>query len=120
MARTLRRHDLGEWVGRFRSESPVSKTPTALILELGDGGWDLYGHPRGAAREQIDYDARFEADGNSVVVSHEGDANTYRWSVRGTDLALAWQKTTYAPSKGIPEEVFQRALYMTARFHRTG
>ena len=91
-----------------------------LALEISEGGWDLYGHPRGGAREEIDYDAQFEVDGKTVVVSHEGDSNTYRWSVRGNALTLAWRKTTYEPNKGIPEEVFQRALYMTATFHRTG
>lgn len=120
MVRALREHDLAEWVGRFRTNSPVSTTPTALILEISAGGWDLYGQPRGSAREEIDYDAQFEVDGDRVVVSHEGDSNTYSWSVRGKDLSLAWQKTTYEPHQGIPEEVFQRALYMTAKFHRTG
>jgi hypothetical protein len=54
------------------------------------------------------------------VVSHEGDSNAYRWSVDGEYLTLTWQKTTYPPYGAIPEEVFQRALYMTARFKRVG
>jgi hypothetical protein len=118
LVRTLREHDLAEWVGRFRANSPVSKTPTSLMLEISDGGWDLYGAPRGSSREEIDYDAHFEVEGNTVVVTHEGDSNTYRWSVRGDQLTLEWQKTTYGPNNGIPEEVFQRALYMTRIFSR--
>ena len=35
-------------------------------------------------------------------------------------LMLTWQKTTYPPHMGSPEEVFQRALYMTAKFKRVG
>jgi hypothetical protein len=63
---------------------------------------------------------RYEQDGDQIVAGSEGDSNTYRWSVDGTYLPLTWQKTTYPPRLGIPEEVFQRALYMTAKFDRVG
>ena len=63
---------------------------------------------------------RYEQDGDRLVASYEGDSNTYRWSVDGKYLTLTWQETTYQPHMGIPEEVFQRALYMTARFKRVG
>jgi hypothetical protein len=33
-------------------------------------------------------------------------------------LLLEWLETTYGGYKGIPEEVFQRALYMTSEFGR--
>jgi hypothetical protein len=59
-------------------------------------------------------------DGDTVVVSHEGDSNTYRWAVDGEALKLTWLETTYGRNKGIPEQVFQRALYMTADFRRAG
>ncbi len=120
MTRTLREHGLGAWVARFEQNAPVSDTPTALVLEIRDGSWDLYGQPRGGQREEIDYDAQFEVDGDAVVVSHEGDSNTYRWAVEGEALKLTWLDTTYGRNKGIPEEVFQRALYMTTDFRRAG
>jgi hypothetical protein len=120
MTRTLREHGLGDWVARFERNAPVSNTPTALVLEIRDGSWDLYGRPRGGQREEIDYDAQYEVDGDNVVVSHEGDSNTYRWAVEGESLKLAWLETTYGRNNGIPEEVFQRALYMTADFRRAG
>jgi hypothetical protein len=118
MTRTLREQGLGEWVARFEQNAPISGTPTALVLETRDGDWDLYGQPRGGQREEIDYDAQFEVDGNKVVVSHEGDSNTYRWAVEGEALKLTWLDTTYGRNRGIPEQVFQRALYMTADFRR--
>ena len=59
-------------------------------------------------------------DGDTVVVSHGADSNTYRWSVEGGVLELTWLETTYPPYKGIPEEVFQRALYETADFRPAG
>jgi hypothetical protein len=120
MTRTLHKQGLGEWVGRFEQNAPVPDTPTALVLELRGGDWDLYGQPRGGQREEIDYDAQFEVDGDTVVVSHEGDSNTYRWAVEGEALKLTWLETTYGPNMGIPEQVFQRALYMTADFRRAG
>jgi len=63
---------------------------------------------------------QFEVDGDTVVVSHEGDSNTYRWAVDGEALKLTWLETTYGRNQGIPEQVFQRALYMTADFRRAG
>ena len=50
--------------------------------------------------------------------SHEGDSNTYRGSL--SDDCSAWQEQDdVCADEGILEEVFQRALYMTADFHRT-
>ena len=119
MTRTVREQGLAKWVDRFAQNAPISETPTSLILEIGDGAWDLYGQAQGARREEIDYDAQVEVDGNTVAASHEGDSNTYRWSVRGDVLELTWLKTTYGRNEGVPEEVFQRALYMTTNFRRT-
>jgi hypothetical protein len=120
MTRTLREQGLGEWVARFEQNAPVSDRPTVLVLEVRDGAWDLYGQPRGGQREEIDYDAQYKVDGETVVVSHEGDSNTYRWAVEDEALRLTWLDTTYGRNKGIPEQVFQRALYMTADFRRAG
>jgi hypothetical protein len=118
-AETLREARLAKWVGGFKRNAPISDVPTALILEIREGAWDLYGQPQGGQRQEIDYDAEYEVDGDTVVVSHEGDSNTYRWSVSDDVLKLTWLKTTYGAHEGIPEEVFQRALYMTADFRRT-
>ena len=115
--KTLRKHELTKWIKRFGPLSPVSPG-TALILEIDDGTWDLYGKSKGTPREEIDYDADYELDGDTVVVSHEGESNTYRWSVEDDTLRLMWLDTTYGGYKGIPEEVFQRALYMTEEFKR--
>jgi hypothetical protein len=119
MAKTLRAAGLTKSIRGFKRNAPISDAPTELILKIGEGTWDLYGQPEAGAREEIDYDAQYEVDGDIVVVSHEGDSNTYRWSVNDHLLSLSWIRTTYEPHEGIPEEVFQRALYMTADFHRT-
>jgi len=100
MTRTLRDHDLAKWVRRFEKNAPIGDAPTRLILELRDGDWNLSGEPQGGAPEGIDTDSRYEIDGDRIVASHEGDSNTYRWSVRGDSLTLTWQKTSYGPYKG--------------------
>jgi hypothetical protein len=148
MKRTLRVHGLAKWVGRFAKNAPIGKSPTALVLEIDtrDGfpgypfDWHLYAEPEAGSRKRmIDYrmqtdhwggqdlpdvprgpGLRYEQDGDQLVASYEGDSNTYRSAVDGKYLTLTWLKTTYPPHMGIPEEVFQRALYMTARFKRVG
>ena len=54
-----------------------------------------------------------------IEVSVRADVHD-RSAVDGNYLTLTWLTTTYPPHMGIPEEVFQRALYMTARFKRAG
>jgi hypothetical protein len=44
---------------------------------------------------ELGYDAGYEIKGDTVVVSHEGDANTYRWAVGGERLDLTRLDTKY-------------------------
>ena len=136
MSRTLRDHGLARWIGRFAKLAPIGRTPTALVLEIDTRDylypldWHLFAEREAGARKTlIDYrmqaespagGLQYEQDGGQLVVSHDGESNAYRWSVDGKDLTLTWQKTTYPPHMGIPEEVFQRALYMTAKFRKVG
>jgi hypothetical protein len=64
-----------------------------LIPEICDGAWDFYGRPQGS-REEITTTAEYQGDVNCVVVSQEGDSNTYRWSVRSDVLRLTRMETT--------------------------
>jgi hypothetical protein len=115
---TLREAGLGEHVGKFGQNAPISDAPTSLILEVGDD-WDLSGQTEGEQPTEIDYDAEYKVEGDEVVVTHSEGSNTFRWSVNGDVLKLTWLETTLGSFKGVPEEAFQRALYMTASFHRT-
>jgi hypothetical protein len=115
---TLREAGLGEHIAEFEQNAPISGVPTALILDVGDE-WDLYGHGQGESRKEIDYNAEYVVEGNEVVVNHSEGSNTFRWSVNGDVLKLTWLETTFASDTGVPEEAFQRALYMTAEFRRT-
>jgi hypothetical protein len=40
--------------------------------------------------------------------------------VDGDTLTLTWLETTYGDYKGIPEEVFQTAFYMSGEFEKQG
>lgn len=115
---TLRKYGLGKYIKPFQALAPDPSADIVFTLEIREGRWDLYGETGGGAAEPLDYDARYEVDGKKVVVSHEGESNTYGWSVSGDTLRLTWLGTTYKSVGGIPEEVLQRALYMTSEFER--
>jgi len=113
---TLRRYDLAEFIKPFRPLTPIP-APTVLILVIEDE-WDLYGKSEGKPRQEIDYDADYVVEGSKVIVKHADGSNTHRWSVEGDTLTIEWLGSTLPPFQGIPEEVFQRALYMTIDFTR--
>ena len=114
---TVRRYGLGRWVDDFRENAPFDGD-TALTLTIESGAWDLYGVSGGGQPEPIDYDADYEIDGDMVVFHHSDGSNTYRWTVDHDTLRLRFVRSTLPGYRGIPEEVFQRALYMTATFVR--
>ena len=114
---TLRRSGLAKWIPRFRSETPITE-PMTLVLVVTPKQWDLYGKPRGKPRFEIDYDARLTVRGNTLDKIHSSGYTTLRWSVQGRLLRLRWLSTTEPPFNGIPDKVFQYALYMTRAFTR--
>ncbi len=115
---TLRRQGFGEWIERFHKIPPITKV-TVLDLSIEGGQWNLYGESEGG-REPIDYDAEYEIDGDTVTFHHSDGSNTHRWIVDGDTLSLEFVKGTMPPYEGVPDEVFQRALYMTEAFTRQG
>ena len=114
---TVRRHGLGRWVKAYRNNAPFVDD-TVLTLTIEDGAWDLYGRTEGGQSEPIDYDAEYEIDGDTVVFHHSDGSNTYRWEVDDDVLRLRFERSTLPAYRGIPDEVFQRALYMTTTFAR--
>ena len=113
---TLRKHGLKKWIKQFRDESPI-QTDTALVLDVGDG-WVLSGEAEGGAPEKIDYTTDYEVRDDEVEAMHDDGSNVYRWTVEGETLKLEWLRTTFPAHEGIPEEAYQRALYMTAEFKK--
>jgi hypothetical protein len=117
---TIRRHGFGRWVEDYRANAPFSGD-TVLTLTIENGAWDLYGESDGGAPEPIDYNAEYEIRGDTVVFHHSDGSNTYRWAVDGDTLRLHFVKTTFPLVPGqTPEEVYQRALYMTEAFTKQG
>ncbi len=120
MEGTLSEAGLEQHTAAFAKNAPVSDDPTVLTLDVGDD-WDLLGQVQGGPRTKIDFDAQYEVTGDTVVVTHgAGTSNTYHWSVEEDVLELTWLEGNAPPYKGVPDEVFQRALYMTADFDRAG
>jgi hypothetical protein len=116
---TLRREGFSRFVKDFRANAPFS-TDTVLILSIEGGQWNLYGESQGKPAEPIDYDAEYEIDGDTVTFHHSSGSNTYQWTVEADELRLEFVKSTLPPYEGVPEEVFQRALYMTQSFTKRG
>ena len=111
---TLRRQGFGKYVKDYRANAPFG-ADTVLVLSIEDGQWNLYGEVDGK-QEPIDYDAEYEIDGDTVTFHHSDGSNTHRWTVDGDTLSLEFVKSTMPAYEGIPDEVFQRALYMTETF----
>jgi hypothetical protein len=55
-------------------------------------------------------------DGDLITVIHGDGTRTLLWAVDGDTLALDSIETTLGSTGGIPDEVFQVALYTTAEF----
>jgi hypothetical protein len=113
---TLRKHGLGKYIEKLKTEPPF-QGETVLILDVKDE-WDLYGESDGGQRAEIDYDAEYLVKGDTVKVTHSTGSTTHRWSVDGDRLTLEWVSTTQPDYNGVPDEVYQRALYMTSEFTR--
>lgn len=113
---TLDGSGLSEFIDEFRAHAPF-EGETVLVLEIGEE-WDLYGESDNGERVEIDFDASYAVEGDEVVVTHSAGSNTFRWEVVDDTLTLEHLRSTMPDFEGIPEAVFQRALYMTADFTR--
>lgn len=116
---TIRLHGLGRYVDHYRANPPFAGD-TVLTLTIENGAWDLYGESEGGPSEPIDYDADYEIDGDTVTFHHSDGSTTYKWEVDGDTLRLEYAASTMPSFDGVPDEVYQRALYMTAPFTSQG
>jgi hypothetical protein len=114
---TLRKYGLAKWIEDFNAVG-LFKSPLTLSLTIEEGEWDLFGKAKGGQPEGIDYDAEYVLQGDRVGKIHATGATTLKWSVSDDVLTLEWMKTTEPASDGIPDKVFQHALYMTENFKR--
>jgi len=114
---TIRSHGVGRYVKDYRADPPFSDD-TMLTLTIENGAWDLYGESGGGQPQPIDYDADYEIDGDTVTFHHSDGSTTYNWEVDGDTLRLDYAESTMPRYNGVPDEVYQRALYMTAPFTR--
>ena len=119
-ARPKRRCDGTAWANGSSSSgrSRPSRTRSSSPWTSTTGNGTLYGQPSGGASEEIDYNAEYVVKGDTVDKTHSTGTTTLGWTVDGDTLKLEWLETNEPPVEGIPDEVFQRALYMTQDFER--
>ena len=118
MVATLRRHGLGRHVEGYQRLMAPYIDRAVLTLTIENGEWDLYAKSGDESPEPIDYNAEYEITGDTVVFHHSEGSNFHRWQVDGDTLTFEFVRSTLPGVEGIPEEAFQRALYMTAEFSR--
>ncbi len=112
----LRASGLDEWIDDFAAQNFGQSEPS-FLLEIGEE-WDMYLEDADGVRTPVDYDAEYDIEGDEVTFHHSEGDYTYRWTVEGDTLTLEFVDTTAGSVGGIPEEVYQRALYETATFTR--
>jgi hypothetical protein len=116
LADTLSAAGLGQWADEVRTALPQDLTWSVrmqdgyLIAEfVDDGAWNLL--DRRLAR----------LEGHRMVLAFDDGTrgeSVYRWHRSGDTLRFTLLRTTDPERDGIPGEVYQRALYTTAPFHR--
>jgi hypothetical protein len=119
MVATLRGAGLEQWIQPFRAKAGMGES-NVFRLTIEGGHWrEEYSRDGGPF---IDFDdASYRVQGDVVVLSR--GAGSYRWSVEGDALRLAFvdgSMTGDDPQTGIPGEAEQRAFYTSAPFHRRG
>jgi hypothetical protein len=116
LADTLSAAGLGPWVDEVRAALPRDLTWSVrmqdgyLIAEFADNGaWGLL--DRRLAR----------LEGHRMVLAFDDGTpgeSVYRWHRSGDTLTFTLLRTTDPDRGRVPGEVYQRALYTTAPFHR--
>jgi len=107
---TLQAAGLQQWTQPFLANSGFADSNVFTLRILG-GRWVQYWSKNGGTDEDND-DGAYSISADTVTISHGSlGSDTYRWSVQGDTLTLTFLSDTFAPTDGIPEEVFQRAFY---------
>ena len=89
-----------------------------FTLRISGGRWALYVSKDGGPAVEDDSGA-YTITGGTVTIRHSTTgSDTHRWSVNGDMLRLTYASDTFGPVAGIPEEVFQRVLYMSSSWTR--
>jgi hypothetical protein len=113
----LRDAGLGRWTSAFVSRFHLVGG-TVFDLSVADGTWRLSSSRQGAPARVVDT-GRATISGDTVVVSHGGSSDdVFQWFVVGPSLRLQFDHTNIGPTAGIPEDVYQRAIYTTEGFTR--
>jgi hypothetical protein len=117
MAATLREAGLQKWIQPFRARAGIADSNT-FTLTVAGGIWSQDWSKDGGPVENNDY-GPYRIVGDTVIVTHGAGTDTFHWSVSADTLTLEFVKAAgIPPTRGIPEEVFQRAFFTATPLHR--
>ena len=117
MAAVLQAAGLQEYTQPFLAAEKPGES-NVFTLRVSAGRWVFYWSRDGGLELEQDSGA-YAIDGDTVTIRH-GDqgTDTHRWSVQNDMLTLTYVSDTVGPTQGIPEEVYQRVLYMSSPWTR--
>lgn len=117
IAATLMAAGLGQHVDQFFQ---TDRTPEDLVISIriDASQFTAYRENGGGVPTVNDRGTYTLERGTLLYRPNSGGVNTYTWSVSGDQLKLTFVSTTEPDYEGLPNDVFQRAFYTTASFHR--
>lgn len=117
---TLGAVGLSQWIEQWIGLSDFQdfREDAVVTLSLEQGRWTAE-VAVGDDPPQVADAGSFSVEGDTVLYTpNSGGVNTYRWMIDGDQLELEFISTTEPDFAGIPNEVFQRALYTVSPFQR--
>jgi hypothetical protein len=111
---TLTAAGLQKWIQPLMQLGGGSDATYVGTLRVLNDRWILYWSENGGQAEEID-SGRYVIDADSVTITHgtEG-SDTFGWSIDSSTLTLTYVSDTIPASDGIPEKVYQIALYQSS------
>jgi hypothetical protein len=117
MAAVLQVAGLQEYTQPFLAAEEPGES-NVFTLRVSAGRWVFYWSRDGGLQLEQDSGA-YTIDGDTVTIRHDDQgSDTHRWSVDGDTLTLTYVSDTFPSTQGIPEEVYQRVLYMSSPWAR--
>jgi hypothetical protein len=114
MRAALQKAGLQKWIQPFMGSDAGPGAQNTYTLRILNDRWILSFAKDGGLSQEIDA-GQYTIQGDHVAVRHEGGCvDTYRWSVEAATLVIHEVTNEGCDTgDGIPEEVYQTALYLS-------